>query len=107
MKIEMVPRIYSRRGEPVEVGNVYANPSLRYYRIVMAVVNQNGTRPWNNVTCIHVNSFGDIVGSSNQPQRYVQEHQDLVGRVVGEMPSMKIRWLKEPETTVPLKRKHK
>ena len=105
MKVQMVPRIYPRRGDPVVEGNVYANPGLRYYRVVVAVIDRAGTRPWNNIVCIHVNSMGDVVGSSNMPQAYVQTHQDLVGKVVGEMPSMKIEWFKEQDIVI--KRKHK
>jgi hypothetical protein len=82
------------RGGPVEVGNVYTNPKNRYFRIALNVIKRKDGRPWNNVVCIHVDSNGEIVGSSNQPEIYMSEHQDLVGKIK-EMPSMKIEWINE------------
>ena len=45
-----------------------------------------------NVVCININPMGEIVGASCEPEAYMRDHQDLVGRVV-EMPELKIEWL--------------
>lgn len=96
MKVTLDPKIVVHRGGEVKVGNVYSNPKFRYWRIVVGIITYKGSgrRVWNNVVCIHVDINGDIIGSSNQPSRYMSEHQDLVG-FVKQMPSMKIEWLRE------------
>lgn len=96
MKITLDPKIIVHRGGMVKVGNVYSNPKFRYWRIVVGIIKDDGTRRsrWNCVVCIHVDINGDIVGSSNQPIKYMSEHQDFVG-IVKHMPSMKIEWLRE------------
>lgn len=94
MKITMKPTIHPRRGAEVLVGNVYSNPHGKsYFKVVLGIVQRQGTRPWNNVVMLHVDATGRIVGSSNQPIVYVSEHQDLVGRV-RDMPELKISWLR-------------
>lgn len=95
MKVEIEPRIYPHRGGEVIVGNVYqGKPNQRYFRLVVGVVSRENNRPWNNVVCLSIDAFGNVVGASCQPYAYVQEHQDLIGRVL-EMPSLKIEWLRE------------
>lgn len=95
MKIEISPKLNPSRGADVIVGNVYQNhrASAKYLRVVVGIVKRDGTRPWNNVVCLHVDNYGDIVGASCNPYKYVQEHQDLIGRVKA-MPTLKIEWLK-------------
>lgn len=34
MKVTVIPHTHSRRGDPVEVGNVYTNP---HYKIVIGI----------------------------------------------------------------------
>lgn len=96
MKVELDPKITVHRGGEVKIGNVYSNPKFRYWRIVVGIIKYKGIGRdrWNNVVCIHVDIDGDIVGASCQPQKYMSEHQDLVG-FVKQMPSMKIEWLKK------------
>lgn len=99
MKIEMTPKLHPRRGGTVEVGNVYNNPHGKsFYKIVIGMPKENarGKSFFNNVICIHVNTSGEIVGCGALPERYVSEHQDLVGRVIS-MPSLKIVWLEEKD----------
>ena len=97
MKVEISPRLYPQRGGEVVEGNVYqGKPNQRYFRLVVAVVEREHNRPWNNVVCLSIDAFGKIVGASCQPYAYIQDHQDLIGRVK-EMPSMKIEWLRENE----------
>lgn len=94
MKINMGNRLEPRRGDPVKVGNVYANTHGRpFYRIVIAVVGREGGRPWNNVVCIHVNSITGVMGSSNVPEKYLSEHNDLIG-YVKDMPELKIEFIR-------------
>lgn len=94
----MVPQFHPRRGGEVKVGNVYTNPhGKNFYKIVVGmVVREFDRRPWNNVIMLHVNTAGEIVGSSNQPLTYISEHQDLVG-IVKVMPSLKIEWFSQKE----------
>lgn len=97
MHVEISPRLYAHRGGDVEVGNVYSNDHSRYFRVVIAVAGlRKGRVPWNNVVCIHVDATGDVIGASCQPIRYMQEHQDLIGKVK-QMPSMKIEWFREED----------
>ena len=100
MHVEISPRLYPQRGSDVKVGNVYANnrqPAFRDFRIVVGIVDKvNGRHPWNCVVCIHVDAQGSVVGASRQPEQYVRNHWDLVGRVA-EMPTMKIEWIKLDE----------
>lgn len=96
MRVEIAPRLYPQRGADVKIGNVYANnrqPAFRDFRVVVGIVGQvNGRTPWNRVVLIHVDAQGDVVGASRQPEQYVRNHWDLIGRV-SEMPVMKIEWL--------------
>ena len=97
MNVKMHPNISPRRGGEVVIGNVYTNRHGRpYYKIVMGIIVRDNNRPWNNVVMLHVDATGQICGSSNQPHKYVQDHQDLMGKVVA-MPELDIEWLKEPE----------
>ena len=93
MKVEMGRRLHPRRGGPVLVGNIYSNPHGRnYYKVVVNVLTKNSTgwrQRYTNVIMLHVDTLGNIVGSSNQPETYVSEHQDLVGKVKG-MPTLKL-----------------
>lgn len=102
MKVEMIPRLRPRRGGEVKEGNVYTNPHGRpFYKVVVGIIpaSYSNRARWNNIVMVHVDSLGQVVGSSNQPEKYVSEHQDHVG-VVRNMPALKIEWLgeKEPKT---------
>ena len=100
MKIEMVPEIKPRRGGAVKVGNVYTNPHGRpFYKVVMGIIDPSWSNRarFNNIVMLHVNSLGQIVGSSVQPELYVREHQDHVG-TVRSMPSLKIEWNKSNDS---------
>jgi hypothetical protein len=99
MKVEMLPRLHPRRGGKVKVGHVYTNPHGRpFYKVVVGLVpdsyRSRGT--WNNVVMLHIDSLGNVVGCSNQPELYVSEHQDHVGIVKNEF-TLKIEWLSEKE----------
>lgn len=96
MKVEMQPRLAPRRGSAPKEGNVYVAKWGRYYKIVLGIVKRDGNRPWSNIVMLHVDSLGEICGCSREPEIYVQNHQDLVGRVV-KMPTFKIEWLKGNE----------
>jgi len=99
MKVEIEPRLFPHRGGEVVLGNVYQNTrsTNRYFKIVFGVVErEDNSRPWNNVVLLHVDNYGNVVGASCQPYKYVSEHQDLIGRVI-KMPDLKIKWLKEGE----------
>lgn len=99
MKIEFNDQVvHSSRGGPVEVGNVYTNPHGRaFYKIVLGKNEQvtNGSRRrWNNIVMIHVNVKGEVIGCAAQPETYVSEHQDLIGRIKN-MPTLKVEWIKK------------
>lgn len=98
MKVEISPQLRPHRGGPVELGNVYQNRrgSSRFFRVVVGVVKQENRHPWNNVVCIHVDNYGNVVGCSTNPYNYVKDHQDLIGKVA-KMPTLKIEWIKEDE----------
>ena len=88
MKAELLPPDKIRRGAPPKVGNVYQNPHGRpFYKIIVGLVEGK----WNGVVMIHVDAKGNVVGSSNQPLRYVQDHHDLMGHV-SNMPTLKVEW---------------
>lgn len=107
MKINMGDRLEPRRGDPVKVGNVYANAHGRpFYRIVIAVNNRDSGRPWNNVVCIHVNSISGVMGSSNVPEKYLSEHADLIG-YVKDMPELKIEFIRPHPQADKLRRTEK
>jgi hypothetical protein len=97
MKIEFTPHAIVHRGSEPAVGNVYSNnrvPAFPYYRVVVGISTGRGHRvPWNCIVCIHVDSSGNVQGSSNNPREYVKNHWDLIGKVK-EMPTLKIEWLK-------------
>lgn len=97
MKVEINgQQIHPRRGEPVEVGNVYGNAYGKpFFRLVLNVMSRANDRPWRNVICIRLDTTGTIVGCATEPEAYVREHQDLIGKVV-DMPSLKIEWFREP-----------
>lgn len=92
MQVVLDAKYHVHRGGPVEVGNVYANQHHLNFRVVLNVMSKTGDRPWNNVVCICINPAGEIVGAKCEPEGYLREHQDLVGKVK-EMPSLKIEWL--------------
>jgi hypothetical protein len=100
VRVEISPQIYPQRGGDVVVGNVYANnrpPAFRNFRIVVGMVGTvNGRTPWNRVVTIHVDGQGNVVGASHNPEQYVKNHWDLIGRVI-KMPVMRIEWLHEGE----------
>ena len=101
MKVEINgQQIHPRRGGPVEVGNVYGNAYGKpFFRLVVGVMSRVGDRPWRNVVCIRLDTAGNIVGCATEPEAYVSEHQDLIGKV-HEMPNMKIEWFRDPPTSV-------
>lgn len=80
-----------RRGSPPEIGNVYSHMKARYYKVVLGIGDPN--QRWNCVHLLHVDATGEVVGTSSQPIPYVQNYQDLVGKVKS-MPNLKIEWLK-------------
>lgn len=96
MKVHMHPERRARRGDPVEVGNVYTARSMKDYSLVVAVIKlETGkSRPWNNVVCLRVNAVGDIVGAEKVPERYCSEHRDLVGKAE-KMPDFSIKWIND------------
>lgn len=95
MKVHMTPPLAPRRGDPVEVGNVYANAhGSPHYKIVVSVISRDAhDQPWNNCVCLHTNGAGDIVGCSKAPQLYLSEHNDLVGRI-RELPELTVEWIR-------------
>ncbi len=89
MKIKMKSPTYPRRGSPVKIGNVYEVKSGKPgYMIVVNIISK--ATSWNNVVLLRVNTSGEIVRGLNEPERYVQDHKDLVGTV--ELPPMEIKW---------------
>lgn len=98
MKIQIPDPYTPRRGDPVVPGNVYTHKGGKpYFRLVLAVVTRVYDKPWNNVVAIHVDGTGAIVGCSMNPERYLSEHNDLVGKVEGELPTIKFNFLKETD----------
>lgn len=95
----MIPQLRPRRGGPVKVGNVYANPTGRFYKVVIGIIPKDFGRreKFANIAMLHIDSLGRVCGAACQPEGYVQNHQDPVG-VVKNMPSLKIEWLPEKET---------
>jgi hypothetical protein len=95
MKVIMTPSISPRRGDPVVVGNVYANAhGAPHYKVVVGMVLQDKwKRPYNRVVALHISATGAVVGASRYPEEYIREHNDLVGRVKS-MPELKIEWLR-------------
>jgi hypothetical protein len=93
MKIIMPHPVAPSRGiHPVEVGNVYFNSHGRdHYKIVVAVRARGGTgsRSFNNCVLLKVNHSGEIVSAGCEPEQYLKNHQDLVGKVY-EMPTIQI-----------------
>jgi hypothetical protein len=94
IKVEMPEQLKPIRGGPVTVGNVYTNAHTKYFRLIVAIVPKAGNRPWNDVVCLHLNIFGDIIGCSNQPYDYVSNHMDLVGKCNLNMPALKVEWVR-------------
>ena len=96
MKVTVDSIKVARRGGEVKVGNVYTNPhGKNIFKIVVAIVPDRARsrgRPWNNIVLLDVYHDGTIVRGHNEPESYIREHQDLVGRVVN-MPHLKIEWL--------------
>lgn len=95
MKVIMTPTIEPRRGDKVEVGNVYGNAhGAPHYKVVVGIVaSDKWNRPYNRVVCIHIDATGRIVGCSRNPEEYIANHQDLLGKVKS-MPELKIEWLR-------------
>lgn len=95
MKFKIEPKIMARRGTEVKEGNVYANrKGQNYFDVVIAILERDGSRPWNNVCLVRVDIHGKVWGVRQEPERYVSEHKDLVGRVA-EMPELKVEWFKK------------
>lgn len=94
MKVSIIPNTKSRRGDPVEVGNVYTNPHGRpHYKIVLGIISRANDRPFNNVAILKVFADGSCAGACCEPQQYLREHQDLIGQVK-DMPELKVEWLR-------------
>lgn len=72
---------------------MYTNAYSHYYKIVLAVVKRDGTRPWKNVVLLHVAATAEIIGCSMQPELYIRDHQDYVGRV-DDLPDFEVKWIK-------------
>lgn len=98
MKVVIDSIKHVRRGGPVEVGNVYTNPhGKNVFKVVVAIVPDNARargRPWNNIVLLDVMHDGTIVRGHNEPETYIREHQDLVGKVK-EFGTLKIEWLRK------------
>lgn len=95
MKFKIQPKIVPRRGTPVVEGNVYANrKGQNYFDVVIAILKRDGDRPWNNVCILRVDIHGNLRGVRQEPERYVSEHKDLVGKVK-EIPALEIEWFKK------------
>ena len=87
MKVVFNPEYKRQRGVEVAVGNVYLGRN-DMMRVCLAVAPRDAfDRPWSNVLLVTVNVTGQIISGSMQPQAYVQEHMNCVGRVE-DMPSM-------------------
>jgi len=95
MKIIMTPTISPRRGEPVVLGNVYANShGAPHFKVVVGIVARDKwNRPYNRIVCLHISAVGLVVGASRYPEEYISQHNDLVGKVKS-MPELKIEWLR-------------
>ena len=93
MKVSIIPNTKSRRGDPVEVGNVYTNPHGRpHYKIVIGIMDIVNDRPWKNVAIYKVFADGKCAGASCEPEKYLRDHQDLIG-YIKDMPTLKVEWL--------------
>ena len=77
--------------------NAHGRPFLR---IVLAIVKRQCSRPFNNVACLHVSPTGDVVGCSMQPERYLSDHNDLIGKAI-DMPSFSVEFFNTPPDTPP------
>jgi hypothetical protein len=89
------PMLHTYRGGPVKIGNVYTNPHGKpHFKIVLGIVNQINHRPFKNVALLKILATGEIAGCAMEPEKYVQDHQDLIG-IVEEMPTLKIKWLRK------------
>lgn len=98
MKIKAPTPYLPRRGSPVAPGNVYSHRGGRpYFRIVLGLVEKQRERPFNNCVCLHVAGNGELMGCSMQPERYLSEHNDLVGKVDGDLPTISFHFLTEGE----------
>lgn len=90
MRVVVHPEERPRRGGPVEEGNVYTNRSGRpHYKIVLGKIRGKN---YNNVAVLKVFVTGEIAGASCEPESYLRDHQDLVGRVEN-LPDFHVRWL--------------
>ena len=99
MKVKVPDPYTPTRGAPVVPGNVYSHRSGRpYFRIVLGLVEKHRDRPFNNAICLHVAGNGELVGCSMQPHRYLSEHNDLVGKVDGELPTIAFHFLTGPDS---------
>lgn len=93
MKVELPNKLQPRRGDPVKVGNVYSNAhGKNMFRIVVSLAKQHRDRPFNNVIMLTVDSYGNIIGTKQEPENYVKDHLDLVG-AVKDMPVLKVKWI--------------
>lgn len=93
MKVAPLCPTILRRGGPVEVGNVYTNPHGRpHYKIVIGIITRDARdRPYNNIALFKVYADGSCAGASVEPEVYIRDHQDLVGKVKN-MPTLKVEW---------------
>ncbi len=93
MRVIAHPEKRARRGLPVVEGNVYTNANGRpHYKIVLGIIPRDERgRPWNNVALLKVFADGSLAGCAMEPEAYMRDHQDLVGKV-SDMPSLKIEW---------------
>lgn len=95
MKVIPLPPTKLRRGGPVEIGNVYTNPHGRpHYKIVIGIIERcSRGRPWKNIALYKVFADGSCAGACTEPETYIRDHQDLVGKCTN-LPPLKIEWSK-------------
>ena len=93
MKVKLDPARIARRGDPVKVGNVYQHPRGRpVFKVVVGIVERDTRgRPWNCIVLLCIDGSGNVVRGVNEPEGYVRQHQDLVGRIE-QMPVLKLKW---------------
>jgi hypothetical protein len=91
MKAILEHALNPRRGDAVNVGNVYSNQNGRpFYKVVVGIAENDR---YNRVICLHVAATGKLQGCSMQPMPYLSNHNDLVGRAI-DLPDFKIEWFK-------------
>ena len=91
MKVIIDSIRHIRRGGPVEIGNVYSNPhGKNVFKIVVGKIKEKH----HNIVLLNVNHKGEVVRGVNEPECYIRDHQDLVGKVKS-FPTLKIEWLRD------------